>query len=234
VDTGLIPVHIIAHLGSTDNEYLLEVEAFRPDGCPTCGGRRVHLHDEYLRQGQQMQVPVHRWRCARVRCRQVFSVLPSYLVPNQSYPAATQEVAVATYSAGAAPLEAVATMLGVGTTTVFRWVDRACSAIAAWFLTLQQVLLRINPAADVTVKLREDLRRVWRARRIRRPGKTAQLLLLDRWRPWVELLRLQLAAFEGDPAPDWLGPLAFWRQHMAILGRFATTESGKAHATRGW
>lgn len=227
-------MHIIAHLGSTDNEYLLEAEAFRPDSCPSCGSSRVHHHDRYQRQGQDQQVPIHRWRCARVRCRQVFSVLPSYLVPDQSYSAATAEVAVATYAAGVAPLATVAAALGVGTTTVFRWVDRACSTIAAWFVALQQVLLRFNPAADVTIKLREDLRRVWRARRIRRPGKVESLLLVDRWPLWIERLRRELAAFEGDPAPDWLGPLAFWRQHSEMLGRFATTEGGKARTAWGW
>jgi hypothetical protein len=128
----------------------------------------------------------------------------------------------------------VAAALQIGTTTVFRWVDRACSAVTAWLVTLQQVLLRLNPAADISLKLRENLRPIWRTRRIRRPGKVEQLLLLDRWPPWVERLRAELAAFAGDPAPDQLGSLAFWRQHMATLVRFATTESGKARATGGW
>ena len=98
-------VHIIAHLGSTDKEYLLAIASFRPAQCPQCGGGRVHRHDEFWRQGEQQQVPIQRFRCARVRCRRVFSVLPSYLPPGQSYAAASEEAAVAAYVSGAAPLD---------------------------------------------------------------------------------------------------------------------------------
>lgn len=70
-------MRIIAHLGSTDEEYLLTIATFRPAQCPACGGGRVHHHDEFWRQGQQQQGPIQRLRCARARYRQVFSVLPN-------------------------------------------------------------------------------------------------------------------------------------------------------------
>ncbi len=117
-------MHIIKHLGSTDNEYLLAITTFRPSRCPACGHASVHYHDRFSRQGRQQQVPILRFRCGRGRCQQVFSVLPSYLPARQSYSAATEETVVATYASGAAPLATVAASAGVSTTTAFRWVDR--------------------------------------------------------------------------------------------------------------
>lgn len=161
-------------------------------------------------------MPIYRFRCTLGCCRQVFSVLPSYLVPGQSYPAAVEETAVSTYAAGVAPLATVAETLGLGITTVFRWVNRACLTIQRWHVLLQRVLLLLDAAADMTLRLREELRRAWRARRIRRPGKVDQLLLLEQWPPWVQRLWETLATFDGaPPAPGWLGALAFWRLHQA-------------------
>jgi len=236
VCTGHLPVQIIAHLGSNDNEYLLEVQAYRPECCPACGCTQLHSHDDYWRWGLAQRVPVRRFRCARPRCRQIVSVLPSYLEPGQSYPLAVEELAVVTYVTGQATLTSVAAVLGVGTTTVFRWVDRACAVVVAWLVLLQQVLLLLNPAVDVDVGLRHNLRRLWRTRRIRKPGKEEQLLLLDQWPLWVERLRSYLSAFGAEATPDWLGSLAFWRRQMERLSLFvaSTTEGGKACSPAGW
>lgn len=229
-------MHIIAHLGSTDNEYLLAIATFRPSRCPACGHGSVHYHDRFSRQGREQQVPILRFRCGRGRCQQVFSVLPSYLPPRQSYSAAVEETVVATYASGAAPLATVAAAAGIGTTTAFRWVDRACSQISAWLAVLQRALLLLSPAADLALRLQEKFRRLWRLRRIRKPGKVDQLLLLEQWPPWVQRLRQVLTeTFGSEPAPGWAGPLAFWRLHGSGLQQMvSTTEGGKARSPQRW
>ena len=218
--------HIIAHLGSTDNKYLLAITTFRPACCPApCGHGSVHHDDDFQRHNWQEQVPILRFRCGRGRCRQMFSILPSYLPPGQFYSTATGEAAVIAYPDGEVPLATVAEATSVGTATVFLWVDRACAEMSRWL---------VKPCCCST------RRSTWRCACIRSSddcsasGEFAnpqggQLMLLGQRSPWVQRLGQRLAAtFGSGPGPGWMVPLAFWR--LAGNGppqMVSTTEPGK-------
>lgn len=220
---------MVAHLGSNGKEYLEQIDGFRPDSCPICQWLRVHRHSTHQRWADTPeQIPIFRFRCTRPGCRRVFSVIPDFLTPGQSYPTATEEAVVAEHSSGNATYSEISAKFGVSITTCFRWVKRACAKVAGWFSLAQRTVLRIVPESEIGVTVSEEYRLLWRRRRIRTAWKIEGLLLLKAWPPWIgqvcQILR------EKVKLPHLWG-LALWRWMEPRLEVFSTTQDGKSFAS---
>ncbi|MDB4895188.1 MAG: hypothetical protein JWN15_1450 [Firmicutes bacterium] len=76
-------MHIAAHLGHDDKSYEDAAAIYWPERCIACGGRVFGPHGGYARWGLSERIVVRRFRCHAQGCRQVWSVLPSYLTRFQ-------------------------------------------------------------------------------------------------------------------------------------------------------
>jgi transposase-like protein len=220
---------MVAHLGSCGKEYLEKVGQFRPAKCPVCEWLKVYRHSKYHRWADSSEpIPIFRFRCSRIECRKVFSVIPDFLTPGQSYPTATEEAVVAEYSSGNGTYSEISARFGVSITTCFRWVKRACAKVADWFSLAQRTVLQIAPESEIGVNVSEEQRHLWRRRRIRTAWKIERLLLLGAWPSWIR--RVCQILREKVKLPDLWG-LALWRWMEPRLEAFSTTVDGKSFAS---
>jgi transposase-like protein len=173
-------MHIVAHLGHDDKSYGLAAARYCPDRCMACGGGLFGPHDGYERWGLRERIVVRRFRCHSPGCRQVWSVLPSYLTRLQMYATAVETAAVLCYVLQGRTYRDVAEAVGVSMTTVFRWVaDGAGAAACTWGLVVRTLLeyapeQPTNAAVEAEDKVRATK---WQARRVR-PAKVQRLLEL--------------------------------------------------------
>lgn len=119
------------------------------------------------------------------------SVLPDLLLPGCSHPAEVRDRAVLAYLTGKRTYEDVASEVGVAKSTVWRWVFEAGRQAASWLEQIRALLRRLG-LPDGPVHFRHELRALFVARRVRRPGMLEALLVLDALVEWADRLRRAL------------------------------------------
>lgn len=194
-------MHIVAHLGHDDKSYQAAAATYWPEHCIACGGWHFGPHDGYERWGLDERLEIRRFRCHSPGCRQVWSVLPSYLTHSQMYATAVEMAAVLCYVLQGKTYAAAAAEIGVSTTTVFRWVTEGAGAAGLTLVHTLRTLLAFAPEQTPSTEPApaDRLRAAtWLRRRVRLP-KLPQLLELC-----VLARCLELFAAELRPA----GPLA--------------------------
>ncbi len=197
-----------------------------PAACPGCGQTGVGGHGGYRHGGEPGDAEpliVQRFRCAG--CGKAFGVLPDALLPGSSYPASTRDRAVATYVSGKATYRQIAAQLQVAATTVWRWVLEATQSAERRLETVR-AQLRALGLADGPVRFREELRAIFRSRRVRRPGMLDGLLLVEALPGWVAELREALLARGWGPLCT--GLFAFGRH---VLDRLAAAAGAGGKST---
>jgi len=217
---GSVPMHIFAHLGHDDKSYELAAARYSPDRCMACGGWVFGPHDGYERWGLNGRIVIRRYRCHSPGCRQVWSVLPSYLTRFQMYATAVESAAVLCYVLQGQTYKAVAEATGVSTTTVFRWVAEAAGVAAATWARVVHILLEFTPEQPVpeAQEAADQLRAGrWRQRRVRsdKIGRLLDLCVLVRC----------LEAFAQTMRPVW--PAA---RHVPAWGLWRWAD----YPTRKW
>lgn len=167
---GSEPMHIVAHLGHDDKSYELAATVYWPERCIACGGWVFGPHDGYERWGLSERVVIRRFRCHSQGCRQVWSVLPSYLTRFQMYATAVEIAAVLCYVLQGKTYAAAAEEIGVSTTTVFRWVAEGAGAAACTLVHVVRTMLEFAPEQPVSMELESGDRlraATWQQRRAR-------------------------------------------------------------------
>lgn len=177
---GSEPMHIVAHLGHDDKSYELAAATYWPERCMACGGRVFGPHDGYERWGLDERIVVRRFRCHSPGCRQVWSILPSYLTRFQMYAIAVEAAAVLCYVLRGETYKDAAEAIGVSMTTVFRWVAEGAGAAACTWTLVARTLLEFTAEQSVAGGLEPGDRlraAIWRQRRVR-AAKIPRLLEL--------------------------------------------------------
>ncbi|OPX83097.1 MAG: hypothetical protein A4E52_01929 [Pelotomaculum sp. PtaB.Bin013] len=177
----------------------------RPTCCPICKreappGRVFNRVNTIFRKrdGKTTQ----RYRCVWPDCRETFSVRPA---DHQDF--ASQENAVEAYSALKGTYRQLSEQTGYSPSSIWRWVNQACREVSSWLRGLTTVVMEWLPGTSVQLVVREEKRKAWHSRRIRRPGKIDQLLQLEQLPGWVQKCRQTVA--DLPPVPE--GHLAFCR-----------------------
>ena len=163
-------MHIVAHLGHDDKSYVPAAADYWPPGCLSCGGWVLGPHDGYERWGLSERIVIRRFRCHSPGCRQVWSVLPSYLTRFQMYATAVETAAVLCYVLQGYTYKAAAEIIGVSMTTVFRWVAEGAEAAACTLVHVARTLLEFAQEQPISTVLEAGDRgreASWRRRRVR-------------------------------------------------------------------
>lgn len=227
-------MYIIAHLGHDDKSYAQAAAFYWPERCLVCGQEAVGAHDGYERWGLTERVGIRRFRCLYPSCRQVWSVLPSYLTRFQMYATAVEAAAVLGYVLEGKTYAQVATETGVSVTTVFRWVKEGALAAAVTLAHVLRTLLEFTPSATPPTEPQpEDWLRAatWHSRRVRR-WKVPRLLELCVLLRCLELFAEQLRPSYAHQVPAWgvwrwaIYPATKWQAIQA-------TKDGNSRASPG-
>lgn len=222
------PMYSVAHLGADDTTYRVAAAEYWPGVCALCGGRLLGPHDTYERWGLSERVEIRRFRCHSPGCRQVWSVLPSYLTRFQSYATLVEMLAGVSYVLGGKTYAQAAKEFGVSVTTVFRWVTDGAVAAAATLMSVLQTLLAFAPEQPVETGAQpEDLQRacLWGSRRVRQ----AKILMLLELCVLVRCLEVFAGAFRPATSlarliPSWgiwrwaSYPVPKWQRIRATTG----------------
>lgn len=233
---GSEAMHIVAHLGHDDKSYALAAASYWPRGCLACGGWVFGSHDGYERWGLSERVVIRRFRCHSPGCRQVWSVLPSYLTRSQMYATAVETAAVLCYVLQGHTYKAAAETIGVSMTTVFRWVTEGAGAAACTWASVAQTLLEFAAEQPVSGGLEAGDRQremTWRQRRVR-AEKIPRLLELS-------VLVRYLEVFAKSMRPTWsaakqVPAWGLWRWADFPIRKWRTihaTNGGNSRASPG-
>lgn len=204
-------MHIVAHLGYDDKSYAFTAATYWPERCLACGGWVFGPHDGYERWGLSERIVIQRFRCHSRGCRQVWSVLPSYLTRFQMYATAVESAAVLCYVLQGKTYTASAEAIGVSVTTVFRWVAEGAGAAACTWALVAHALLEFAAEQPVSAALEPGDRlraTTWQQRRVRsqKVPRLLQLCVLARCLAvFAKTLRPGGAA--AKQVPDW----GLWR-----------------------
>lgn len=196
----------------------------------------VGPHDGYERWGLGERIVIRRYRCHSPGCRQVWSVLPSYLTRFQMYATAVETAAVLCYVLQGKTYKAAAEAVGVSMTTVFRWVAEGAGAAACTWAFVARTLLEFAPeqSTDASPDAEDRIRAArWQVRRVR-PAKISRLLELC-------VLARYLEVFAQAMRPAW--PMArqvpawgLWRWADYPMRKWQTiraTNDGNSRASPG-
>jgi|GEM_PF-2624610 len=233
---GSVPMHIVAHLGYDDKSYGSAAARYWPDRCMACGGWVLGPHDGYERWGLKERIVVRRFRCHSPGCRQVWSVLPSYLTRCQMYATAVETAAVLCYVLQGRTYKDAAEAAGVSMTTVFRWVAEGVGAAACtWALVVRTVLEYAPEQPADAVPAAEDQVRAgkWQARRVR-PAKIQRLLELCVLARCLELFAQAMRP--AWPAAKLVPAWGLWRWANYPTRKWQTiraTKDGNSRASPG-
>lgn len=234
---GCEPMHIVAHLGHDDKSYELAAKGYEPGRCIVCGGWAVGPHDGYERWGLSERVEIRRFRCHSPGCRQVWSVLPSFLTRFQMYATAVETAAVLCYVLQGKTYADAAAEIGVSVTTAFRWVAEGAVAAAATLVHVARALLEFAPAEPLRMELEPvDRSRAvaWQLRRVR-TEKIPRLLELCVLTRCLEIFAQQLRPAKpvARQVPAW----GIWRWANYPIPKWQTiraTKDGKSRSSPGW
>ena len=131
------------------------------------------------------------------------------------YPAIVRDVVADEYLSGRLTYEEIARAIGCSKSTAWRWMRALTRRAAPWLQTCRAWLGDLGHAVGPLV-LPEQIRELWRRRRIRAEGMLAGLLCAGALAEWVGALRtaLQWGRKQVLPAGLW----AFGRHILDALG----------------
>lgn len=182
---------IVMHLGARIKEYRELSPGWLPPGCLLCGKGPVRRHQLRERTGEPggAKLWTYRYRCRR--CGRVFAVLPDVMVVGAWYPASVRDQAVEAYVRGEGTYLAIATEVGVSPSTVWRWVYAFTCRASRWLSAARLWLWRLGYPMEA-IRFRDDLRALFLARGVRRPGMLEGLLTAEAVVIWLGRLRQAL------------------------------------------
>lgn len=227
-------MHIVAHLGHDDKSYEFAVAGFWPERCVTCGGLALGRHDGYERWGLDNRIEIQRFLCYEQGCRQVWSVLPSYLTRFQMYATAVETAAVLRYVLQGKTYAQAAAESGVSLTTAFRWVAEGAAGAVLTLLHVARTLMEFTQEQMVHMEP-EPADRIrateWQLRRVRE-AKIPRLLELC---VLVRCLEVFVAAFRPAwPAAKAVPGWGLWRWACYPICKWQTihsTTNGKSRSS---